>query len=313
VSLAGFTPYPDQDWMEQQARNITMEQWGCLRGCRYLLHDRDTKFCESFRELIETGNVDPLRLPARSPNLNSYAERWVRSVKEECLAKLILVGESSLRRALRQYLLHYHEERNHQGKENRILFPFPTKARRKEGAVQCRERLGGPAEILRARGSIRVSASQQFQAKGFYISGCVSLVLAALKLTEMKQWSWWRVFLPLWVIVGQNVIYVLVGFLCLFAVRDREDEEAEEPAKVQSDRLVYQVASLVCVLIAMDNLLRWLERGGNSYWFWLCSGSVAMVVLFGILALVAQFFYWAEIIKGLNDQLVEGNGRRDID
>jgi len=157
-----------------------------------------------------------------------------------------------------------------------------------------------------------VTASQQFQAKGFYMSGCVSLVLAVLKLTEMKSWSWWRVFLPLWVIVGQNVIYVLVGFLCLFAVYG-EDEEGEEPAKVQSDRIVYRGASLVCVLIATDNLLRWLERGGNSYWFWLCSGSVAMVVLFGILALVAQFFYWAEIVKGLNDQLVEGSGHRDID
>jgi len=160
---------------------------------------------------------------------------------------------------------------------------------------------------------LRVSASQQFQAKGFYMSGCVSLVLAVLKLTEMKQWSWWRVFLPLWVIVGHNVIYVLVGFLCLFAVRYGEDEEAEEPAKVQSNRLVYQVASLVCVLISTDNLLRWLERGGNSYWFWLCSGSVAMVVLFGILALVAQFFYWAEIVEELNDRLVEGSGYRDID
>jgi putative transposase len=143
VSLVGFTPCPNQEWMEQQARNLTMEQWGCLRGCRYLLHDRDAKFCESFRELIESGNVKPIRLPARSPNLNSYAERWVRSVKEECLAKLILFGESSLRRALQQYLLHFHEERNHQGKENRILFPFKTKARRTEGAVQCRERLGG--------------------------------------------------------------------------------------------------------------------------------------------------------------------------
>jgi len=135
VSLVGFTPYPDQEWMEQQARNMTMEEWGSLRGCRYLLHDRDTKFCESFRELIESGSVNPLRLPARSPNLNSYAERWVRSVKEECLAKLILFGESSLRRALRQYLLHYHEERNHQGKGNRILFPFQRKARRKR--EQC--------------------------------------------------------------------------------------------------------------------------------------------------------------------------------
>jgi hypothetical protein len=143
VNLAGFTPYPDQESMEQQARNLTMEEWGCLGGCRYLLHDRDTKFCESFRELIESGSVKPLRLPARSPNLNSYAERWVRSVKEECLSRLILVGESSLRRALQQYLLHYHEERNHQGKGNRILFPSQTEARRNRGAVQCRERLGG--------------------------------------------------------------------------------------------------------------------------------------------------------------------------
>ena len=102
-------------------------------------------------------------------------------------------------------------------------------------------------------------------------------------------------------------------FSVLIAVRYGEDEEAEKPAKVQGDRIAYQVASLVCVLIATDNLLRWLERGGNSYWFWLCSGSVAMVVLFGILALVAQFFYRAEIVKGLNDRLVEGSGHRDID
>ena len=130
--------------MEQQARNATMEGWGFLRGRRYLLHDRDTKFCRSFRELIESGRVKPLRLPARSTNLNSFAERWVRSVKEECLSKLILFGESSLRRALQQYVVHYHEERNHQGKQNQILFPNQTEARRKkEGAVRCRKRLGG--------------------------------------------------------------------------------------------------------------------------------------------------------------------------
>ena len=76
--------------------------------------------------------------------MNSYAERWVRSVKEECLSKLILFGESSLRRALQQYMLHYHEERNHQGKDNEILFPEGKgRARRKKGAIQCRERLGG--------------------------------------------------------------------------------------------------------------------------------------------------------------------------
>ena len=144
VSLAGMTPYPGQEWMEQQARNATMEEWGFLRGCRYLLHDRDTKFCASFRELIESGSVKTIRLQARSPNLNSFAERWVRSVKEECLSKLILFGERSLRRALQQYVVHYHEERNHQGKENLILFPLKREgARNRRAAVRCRERLGG--------------------------------------------------------------------------------------------------------------------------------------------------------------------------
>jgi putative transposase len=87
VSLAEMTPYPGQEWMEQQARNATMEEWGFLRGCRYLLPDRDTKFCASFRELIESRSIKTIRLPARSPNLNSFAERWVRSIKEECLSE----------------------------------------------------------------------------------------------------------------------------------------------------------------------------------------------------------------------------------
>ena len=91
------------------------------------------------------GNVEFQHRHAAQLNThaNSYAERWVRSVKEECLSRLILIGESSLRRALQQYTVHYHEERNHQGKGNRILFPSQTEARRKTGAVRCRERLGG--------------------------------------------------------------------------------------------------------------------------------------------------------------------------
>ena len=143
VSRVGLTPYPDQEWMEQQARNLTMEEWGWLRGCRYLLHDRDTKFCESFRELIRIGKRESDSLASKKPEFELVCRTLGEIIKEECLAKLILFGESSLRRALEQYLLHYHEERNHQGKGNRILFPFQTKARRKEGAVQCRERLGG--------------------------------------------------------------------------------------------------------------------------------------------------------------------------
>src|ERR1019366_8554572 len=105
---------------------------------------RDRKYCSLFRQLIEAGSVKTLALPPRSPNLNAYAERWVRSVKEECLAKLILLGEGSLRRALRHYEAHYHEERNHQGKGNVLLSPLPTQTvRGEQEKLRCRERLGG--------------------------------------------------------------------------------------------------------------------------------------------------------------------------
>ena len=142
VDIAGITVHPDERWMQQMARNVTMEGCGALRDCRYLLHDRDTKYTQSFRAIIASGRVEPLVLPARSPNLNAYAERWVRSVKEECLSKVILFGERSLRRALSEYVEHFHAERNHQGKGNVLLFPRGTNIRR-DRSVQCRERLGG--------------------------------------------------------------------------------------------------------------------------------------------------------------------------
>ena len=77
ISLAGVTRHPDQEWMEQMARNVTMEDSGFLINRRYLLHDRDSKYCSSFRQVIEAGSVRTLALPPRSPNLNAYAERWV--------------------------------------------------------------------------------------------------------------------------------------------------------------------------------------------------------------------------------------------
>ena len=113
-----------------------------LRQCRYLLHDRDTKYTAAFRATIETGHVRTLSLPARSPNLNAYAERWVRSVKDECLSKIILFGDRSLRRAVSEYVAHYHTERNHEGKSNVLLFPDVTEMRGSR-PVRCRERLGG--------------------------------------------------------------------------------------------------------------------------------------------------------------------------
>jgi putative transposase len=143
VDIAGITVHPDEAWMKQIARNVTMEGCGILRDYRYLLHDRDTKYTASFRAIIASGQVEPLALPARSPNLNAYAERWVRSVKEECLSKVILFGERSLRQALSEYVEHYHAERNHQGKGNILLFPRDTDTLHDQQPVLCRERLGG--------------------------------------------------------------------------------------------------------------------------------------------------------------------------
>src|SRR5262245_36329691 len=142
VDIAGVAVHPDEPWMQQIARNVTMEGCGALRDRRYLLHDRDTKYTQSFRAIIASGGVEPLVLPARRPNVKAYAERWVRSVKHECLSKVILFGERSLRRALSEYVEHYHAERNHQGKGNILLFPRDKDIRR-EPRVQCRERLGG--------------------------------------------------------------------------------------------------------------------------------------------------------------------------
>ena len=144
VEIAGITPHPNEAWMKQIVRNITMDEWGFLESRRYLIHDRDTKFTGSFRTIVKSCLVEPLKLPARSPDLNAYAERWVRSVKEEALSKLILFGEASLRRVLKEYLVHFHQERNHQGKDNVLLFPCnPQSASSFERSIRCHERLGG--------------------------------------------------------------------------------------------------------------------------------------------------------------------------
>jgi transposase InsO family protein len=106
-----MTPHPDERWMMQIARNVTMADWGFLAPGHHLIHDRDGKYCRAFQRLIEEAGVTCLVLPPRSPNLNAYAERWVRSVKEECLSRIVLFGERALRHTLKQYEAHYHAER----------------------------------------------------------------------------------------------------------------------------------------------------------------------------------------------------------
>jgi putative transposase len=121
VTIAGITRHSTEQWMTQMARHAIDVIDGAFRPIRFALHNRDTKFCASFRATLRSGGVRPLTLPARSQNLNAFAERWVRSIKSECLSQLILFGEASLRRAIAQFLAHYHHERNHQGKCNPTL------------------------------------------------------------------------------------------------------------------------------------------------------------------------------------------------
>ncbi len=142
VCIAGITPSPDEQWMKQVARNITMSGWGFLEGRRYIIIDRDAKFGASFRALLKSAGLKVIRLPPFSPNLNAFAERWVLSVKSELLSRLVLFGEDGLRRALAEYVEHYHQERNHQGRGN--VIPFPRSNHASDlGKVKCEERLGG--------------------------------------------------------------------------------------------------------------------------------------------------------------------------
>src|SRR3989454_1926392 len=100
VHIAGITPHPHAGWMVQVARNATMEEWGFLAPGQYLIHDRDAKFCPAFQQIIDDAGVERMVVPPRAPNLNAYVEHWVRSVKGEALARMILFGEGSLRHVL---------------------------------------------------------------------------------------------------------------------------------------------------------------------------------------------------------------------
>ena len=141
VILGGLTPYPKDAWLKQVARNLTAAD-APMAKARFLLHDRDTKFSEAFAAVFLAAGVEPLKLPPQSPNLNAFAERGVRTVKDECLDQLILFGERSLRHALQEFLAHHQHERNHQGLANVIPFPDARTACQ-AGIIHKAERLGG--------------------------------------------------------------------------------------------------------------------------------------------------------------------------
>ena len=128
--------------MKQIARNLTAPFDGFLLNTRHLILDRDPLYTAAFRSMLKASGVNEVRLPARSPNLNAFAERFVLSIKSECLSRMVVVGERHLRTAIAEYMRHYHGERNHQGVGGRLLMRDEP-AGRAEGAIVCRERLGG--------------------------------------------------------------------------------------------------------------------------------------------------------------------------
>ncbi len=142
VHFAGCTPNPDGPWMQQIARNLTDAEDGFLGGKRYLIVDRDTKFTDAFRSILESEGIHCVRLPPRSPNLTPHIERFMRSIKQEALERMVFFGQGMLRSAVGEYLLHYHAERNHQGIGNKIIAP-DAEVGQAGGEVACRKRLGG--------------------------------------------------------------------------------------------------------------------------------------------------------------------------
>ena len=142
VQIAGITNQPCEAWIMQIARNLTDTEDGFLRGIRYLILDRDPLYTRAFRAMLKDSGVEALRLPARSPNLNAFAERFVLSAKSECLGRIVPLGENHLRRAMSAFVSHYHSERHHQGLGGQLVVADEN-TRQAEGEVRCRERLGG--------------------------------------------------------------------------------------------------------------------------------------------------------------------------
>jgi len=150
VHIAGITPSPNATWMKQACRYLTDCEDGFLKDAKHLIVERDTSFI-AMREFLEQNtDTEVVLLPPKSPNLNAYMERWFRSLKSECLDRMIFFGQRSLKRAVTNFVQHYHGERNHQGLSNHLIDP-----EKGVGAVaakiECRERLGARLKYYHRR------------------------------------------------------------------------------------------------------------------------------------------------------------------
>jgi transposase InsO family protein len=141
VHLVGSTPHPDEAFMLQIARHLTDATDGVLAAPRFLICDRDRKWSAAVRQLLETSDARVIQTPFRAPNCNAHAERFVRSIKEECLNRVVPLGERHFRRLLAEFLVHYHRERNHQGLDNDLIDGVGGQPHGR--SVRRRQRLGG--------------------------------------------------------------------------------------------------------------------------------------------------------------------------
>jgi len=142
VEIGGIARSPNGLWMAQVARNLTDAVDDFFADKRYLIHDRDPLYTCEFIDIIADCGIEAVRLPARSPKLNAYAERFVRTIKEDRLDRILFFGENMLRRTIREFVTHYHEERNHQGLNNQLLIKERTIVGWL-GPIRKRERVGG--------------------------------------------------------------------------------------------------------------------------------------------------------------------------
>lgn len=149
VEIAGIRVDPDGEWMKQVARNLTDPVDGFLRDAKYLIHDADPLFTDAFKAILKPPGsakgegIACIQIPPRSPNCNPHAERFVKSIKYECLRHFVFFGERHLRYVVSEYMAHYHEGRFHQGIGSRLIRPTSANENAATGEIKCRSRLGG--------------------------------------------------------------------------------------------------------------------------------------------------------------------------
>jgi putative transposase len=141
VHFAGCTAHPTAEWVTQQARQLTWTWPDAQRPIRFLIRDRDAKFTARFDTVFAAEAVAIIRTPYRAPRANTFAECWMRSVREECLDRLLILNQAHLRRVMKEYVAYYNRARPHQGLEQRC--PIPIASADRDGPVKCRDVLGG--------------------------------------------------------------------------------------------------------------------------------------------------------------------------